>query len=174
MYQQARRVRVEYFRFTCHRLLGTMPKTAAVKSRLFVFKHAQERVLVYRPTSYKVNLLYTDRCPQAHTRHHQLAIDAACKEFQALSKERVILQTNELDICAGQYVNVTDETWNEVVDSVNSLLVVELPQNDMAPPQDITLVRSSTSTTTTRIVKQGMSLSNLSFPATITSCRHRR
>jgi len=53
------------------------------------------------------------------------------------------LQTKELDICAGYYVDITDETWEDAVGSITSLEVLELPQNHMVPePQNKALVEA--------------------------------
>jgi len=104
-----------------------MPKGAAEKS--------QTRTTTCTTVQRHIRCYSDPLSSSSHIRRHQLANDAACKEFQALSKERVILQTNELDIGIRQYIKITDETWNEVeseVVFVKSLLVVEL----MAPPQE--------------------------------------
>jgi hypothetical protein len=40
----------------------------------------------------------------------------------------VVLQTKELDICDGQYVEITDDIWENIVAHITSLEVAVLPQ----------------------------------------------
>jgi hypothetical protein len=50
-------------------------------------------------------------------------LDSVCKYFSRISRQAVKLQTNKLDICDGHNVDITAEAWNDVV---NVLTVVEV------------------------------------------------
>lgn len=54
---------------------------------------------------------------------YDLMLDSVCKYFSGISRLAVTLQTNKLDICDGHYVDITAEAWNDVI---NLLTVVEV------------------------------------------------
>jgi hypothetical protein len=64
----------------------------------------------------------------------QLATDVACKYFRDLSRDLVFLQTKELEISGGYYVDITEESWADVIELISQVEVTEeLPQTPMAP-----------------------------------------
>ncbi|KAG2128678.1 uncharacterized protein EDB93DRAFT_1214362 [Suillus bovinus] len=73
--------------------------------KLFALKHGQKRVMVNRYKSYK------------------LMLDSACRHFPTIPRDAMTFQTDQLDICEGQLVDVTPETWDKVIDSITSLEV---------------------------------------------------
>ncbi|KAG1736357.1 hypothetical protein EDB19DRAFT_1721864 [Suillus lakei] len=78
---------------------------AKQRSNLLVLKHGQKRVMVTRDKSYK------------------LMLDSARKHFPGIPRNAMTLQTNQLDICEGHYVDITAETWDKVIDLVTSVEV---------------------------------------------------
>ncbi|KAG2037000.1 hypothetical protein BDR03DRAFT_920623 [Suillus americanus] len=75
------------------------------KSQLLVLKRGQNRVMVKRHRS------------------HNLMLDAAYKYFPGNPRDVVTLQTNELDVCEGHYVDITAEIWDDVIDLLNVIEV---------------------------------------------------
>ncbi|KAG2104640.1 uncharacterized protein F5147DRAFT_638220 [Suillus discolor] len=86
--------------------------------KLLVLKHGQKRVMVNRHKSYNVML------------------DNACKHFPTIPRNAMTFQTNQLDICEGQLVDITAETWDNVIESLTSVEVTraELPLSIALPP----------------------------------------
>ncbi|KAG1742154.1 hypothetical protein EDB19DRAFT_674692 [Suillus lakei] len=82
-------------------------------SQLLVLKHGPKRVLVKRQRSYN------------------LMLDSACKHFPSIPRDVVTLQTNQLDICDGHYVDITAEIWDDVIDL---LTFVEVTHTEMTLP----------------------------------------
>ncbi|KAG1771172.1 hypothetical protein EV702DRAFT_1034180 [Suillus placidus] len=98
-------------------------------------KHGQKRVMVKRQKSYN------------------LMLDSACKHFPSIPRDVVTLQTNQLDVCNGHYVDITAEIWDDVINLLNFVKVtrraemtlpvplpldaqtVSLPDNQSAPSQ---------------------------------------
>ncbi|KAG2128624.1 uncharacterized protein EDB93DRAFT_1184327 [Suillus bovinus] len=81
-------------------------KTATVEVKhnpqpVLILKHGQKRVMVKRQRSYN------------------LMLDTACKYFPGIPKDMITLQTNQLDVCGGCYVDITPEVWDDVVDLLN-------------------------------------------------------
>ncbi|KAG1875368.1 hypothetical protein DFJ58DRAFT_909910 [Suillus subalutaceus] len=85
--------------------------------------------------------------------YHKLMLDSVCKHFPSIPRDVVMLQTNQVDACDGHYVDITAETWNDVVDFLNVVEVtrraemplpvplpldagaISLPENQSAPSQ---------------------------------------
>ncbi|KAG1841991.1 hypothetical protein C8R48DRAFT_643701 [Suillus tomentosus] len=108
-----------------------MPKVSRKKAgadvtkpipKLLVLKHGQKRVMVNRHKSYNVML------------------DNACKHFPTIPRNAMTFQTNQLDICEGQLVNITAETWDKVIESLTSVEVTraESPLPIPLPPSGST------------------------------------
>ncbi|KAG1812600.1 uncharacterized protein BJ212DRAFT_1483207 [Suillus subaureus] len=87
-------------------------------SPLLVLKHGQKRVVVKRQRSY------------------DLMLDSACKHFPSIPRDVVTLQTNQLDVCDGHFVDITAETWDEIIDLVT---FVEVTRAEMALPVPLPL-----------------------------------
>ncbi|KAG2036991.1 hypothetical protein BDR03DRAFT_958227, partial [Suillus americanus] len=66
-----------------------------------VLKNGQNRVMVKRQSSYN------------------LMLDTACQHFPSIPRYMVKLQTNRLDVCEGQYVDITADIWDDVIDLLN-------------------------------------------------------
>ncbi|KAG2113793.1 uncharacterized protein F5147DRAFT_787794 [Suillus discolor] len=81
--------------------------------QLLVLKYGQKRVMVRRQRSYN------------------LMLDTACKYFPGIPSDLITLQTNQLDICYGYYVDITAEIWEDVVDLLN---VVEVTRAQITLP----------------------------------------
>jgi hypothetical protein len=58
-------------------------------------------------------------------------LDSACKHFPNIPRNVVTLQTNQLDICDGHFVDITAEIWDDVIDL---LTVVEVTRAEMKSP----------------------------------------
>ncbi|KAG1851691.1 hypothetical protein F4604DRAFT_1306031 [Suillus subluteus] len=80
-------------------------------SPLLVLKRGQKRVVVKRQRSYN------------------LMLDSACEHFPSIPRNVVTLQTNQLDVCDGHFVDITAETWGEIIDLVTFVEVTraEMP-----------------------------------------------
>ncbi|KAG1844196.1 hypothetical protein DFJ58DRAFT_31147 [Suillus subalutaceus] len=80
-------------------------------SPLLVLKRGQKRVVVKRQRSYN------------------LMLDSACEHFPSIPRDVVTLQTNQLDVCDGHFVDITAETWGEIIDLVTFVEVTraEMP-----------------------------------------------
>ncbi|KAG2067784.1 hypothetical protein BDR04DRAFT_1144194 [Suillus decipiens] len=88
-------------------------------SQLLVLKHGQKRVIVKRQ------------------RHHKLMVNSVCKHFPSILRDAVTLQTNQLDICDGHYVDITAEIWDDVIDLLH---VVEVTRcEEMTSPVPLPL-----------------------------------
>ncbi|KAG1771170.1 hypothetical protein EV702DRAFT_1202059 [Suillus placidus] len=61
---------------------------------------------------------------------YNLMLDSACKHFPNIPRDLVTLQTNQLDVCGGYYVDITAEIWDDVVDLLN---VVEVTRAETLP-----------------------------------------
>ncbi|KAG2079242.1 hypothetical protein BDR04DRAFT_1063848 [Suillus decipiens] len=75
-------------------------------SQLLVLKHDQKRVMVKRQRSYNDML------------------NSVCKHFPSIPRDVVTLQTNQLDICDGHYVDITAEIWDDIIDSLHIVEVI--------------------------------------------------
>ncbi|KAG1851696.1 hypothetical protein F4604DRAFT_1686834 [Suillus subluteus] len=94
-------------------------------SQLLVLKHGQNRVMVKR------------------RRYYKLMLESACKCFPGILRDVVTLQTNELDVCEGHYVNITAEIWDDVIDLLNVIEVTRC--EEMTSPVPLPLgVRHAT------------------------------
>ncbi|KAG0706640.1 hypothetical protein DFH29DRAFT_900603 [Suillus ampliporus] len=60
---------------------------------------------------------------------YKVMLDAAHKYFPSIPRDAVTLQTNQLDICDGHSVDITSETWDDVIDSITFVEVIraEIP-----------------------------------------------
>jgi hypothetical protein len=94
---------------------GSVWRTTNAKQNLqvLVLKHGQKRVMVKRQRSY------------------DLVLDSVCKHFPSIPRDMITLQTNQLDVCDGYYVDITAEIWNDIVDSLN---VVEVTRAETTLP----------------------------------------
>ncbi|KAG2136981.1 uncharacterized protein EDB93DRAFT_1253836 [Suillus bovinus] len=43
-------------------------------------------------------------------------LDSVCRHFPHIRRDKVALETNQLDICDGHYVHITAEVWNDVIE----------------------------------------------------------
>ncbi|KIK35889.1 hypothetical protein CY34DRAFT_811814 [Suillus luteus UH-Slu-Lm8-n1] len=66
--------------------------------RRLVLKHGQKVVMVKRQRSY------------------DLMLDSAFKHFPSIPRDVITLQSDKLDDCDGRYVDITAETWDDVID----------------------------------------------------------
>jgi len=75
-------------------------------------------------------------------RYYKLMLDTACMYFPSIPRHVVTLQTNELDVCEGHFVDITAEIWDDVIALLNVLQVarrteatspVPLPLDARAP-----------------------------------------
>jgi hypothetical protein len=84
------------------RKTGTEEKNLSPR---LILKHGQEWVMVERQRSYNRTL------------------DSACKHFPSIPRDAVTLQTNQLDVCDGHYVDITAEIWIDVIDLLDVIEV---------------------------------------------------
>ncbi|KAG1851695.1 hypothetical protein F4604DRAFT_2045770 [Suillus subluteus] len=77
------------------------------KPQFLVLKHGHKRVMVKRKS-------------------HNLMLDTACKHFPSIPRDMITLQTNQLDVCDGHYVDITPEIWDDLIDSLH---VVEVTRH---------------------------------------------
>lgn len=98
--------------------------------QLLVLKHGQKRVMVRRQRSYNVGGTAINKSSTTH-RYDKLMLDTACKYFPGIPRDLITLQTNQLDICGGYYVDITAEIWEDVVDLLN---VVEVTRAQITLP----------------------------------------
>jgi hypothetical protein len=61
-------------------------------------------------------------------------LDSACQHFPNIPRNAVKLQTDQLDICNGHYVDITAEIWHDVV---HLLTVVEVTRGEMISPVNV-------------------------------------
>ncbi|SJL14727.1 uncharacterized protein ARMOST_18194 [Armillaria ostoyae] len=59
------------------------------------------------------------------------------KHFPHITKDSMIVQTKELDVCAGRYVSVPDDLWPEVSHRIDNIKVISRPTQ--APSQPMTV-----------------------------------
>ncbi|KAG1844203.1 hypothetical protein DFJ58DRAFT_31194 [Suillus subalutaceus] len=77
------------------------------KPQFLVLKHGHKRVMVKRQS-------------------YNLMLDTACKHFPSIPRDMIMLQTNQLDVCDGHYVDITPEIWDDLIDSLH---VVEVTRH---------------------------------------------
>lgn len=53
-------------------------------------------------------------------------LDSACNHFPSIPRDMVTLQTNQLDVCNGHYVDITAEIWDEIIDSLTFIEVTRV------------------------------------------------
>ncbi|KAG2113732.1 uncharacterized protein F5147DRAFT_650164 [Suillus discolor] len=63
--------------------------------------------------------------------YDKLILDTTCKHFPGIPRDLIALQTNQLDVCGGYYVDITAEIWEDVVDLLN---VVEVTRAQITLP----------------------------------------
>ncbi|KAG1844198.1 hypothetical protein DFJ58DRAFT_907284 [Suillus subalutaceus] len=97
---------------------GRTDSEAKQISPLLVLKHGQKRVAVKRQRSYN------------------LMLDSACKHFPSIPRDAITLQTNQLDVCDGHFVDITAEIWDEIIDL---LTFVEVTLAEMPLPVPLSL-----------------------------------
>ncbi|KAG1844202.1 hypothetical protein DFJ58DRAFT_31181 [Suillus subalutaceus] len=85
-------------------------------SQFLVLKHGQDRVMVKRQSSY------------------DLMLDTACKHFPSIPRYLVKLQTNQLDVCDGHYVDITPDIWDDVIDLLNVVEVTQRAEKTLPVP----------------------------------------
>ena len=79
----------------------------------------------------------------------QLAVDTATRHFPHISKDSLKFQTNELEICDGEYVDISPETWGDVIDLIASISIPEAKAPELSvpsvskPKQQCTLIMMS-------------------------------
>jgi hypothetical protein len=66
--------------------------------------------------------------------YHKRMLDIICKCFPCIPRDVVALQTNELDVCGGHYVDITAEIWDDVIDLLNVVEVTQRVDSEMASP----------------------------------------
>ncbi|KAK0438745.1 hypothetical protein EV421DRAFT_1906372 [Armillaria borealis] len=49
------------------------------------------------------------------------------KHFPTVPTESMVIQTNELTICEGRYVDIPEELWTEVSPSIRNIKVISRP-----------------------------------------------
>jgi hypothetical protein len=57
---------------------------------------------------------------------YKLMLDSACNHFPTIPRDMVTLQTNQLDVCNGHYVDITAEIWDEIIDSLTFIEVTRV------------------------------------------------
>ncbi|KAK0437622.1 hypothetical protein EV421DRAFT_2060249 [Armillaria borealis] len=50
------------------------------------------------------------------------------KHFPSMAKDSMIIQTNELEVCAGEYVDIADDLWPEISLWIHSIRVISRPR----------------------------------------------
>ncbi|KAG2036994.1 hypothetical protein BDR03DRAFT_897531 [Suillus americanus] len=85
-------------------------------SQFLVLKHGQIRVMVRRQSSY------------------DLMLDTACKHFPSIPRYMVKLQTNQLDVCDGYFVDITADIWDDVIDLLNVVEVTRRAEMTLPIP----------------------------------------
>ncbi|KAG1749577.1 hypothetical protein EDD22DRAFT_958005 [Suillus occidentalis] len=88
------------------------------KPQVLVLKHGQKRIMVKRQRSYN------------------LVLDVVSKHFPGIPRDVITLQTNQLDVCEGHYVDIMPEIWADVVDFLNIVEVTRAETTLPVPPLD--------------------------------------
>jgi hypothetical protein len=70
-------------------------------------------------------------------RYYKLMLDTACVHFPSIPRHLVTLQTNELDVCEGHFVDITAEIWDDVIALLNVLQVAR--RTEMTSPVPLPL-----------------------------------
>lgn len=75
------------------------------------------------------------------------ALAAVKRHFPSVSVAGVVLRTKEFDICDGEFVDITAEAWEGVVNEISSVLVVDekpsIPVTRVMPTQVISPPKKS-------------------------------
>ncbi|KAF9458386.1 hypothetical protein BDZ94DRAFT_1313345 [Collybia nuda] len=56
------------------------------------------------------------------------------KNFPSLPTESVVVQTDELSICDGRYIDIPEELWTEVCPRLRNIRVISRPKKRCEPP----------------------------------------
>ncbi|KAG1769324.1 hypothetical protein EDD22DRAFT_817525 [Suillus occidentalis] len=67
-------------------------------------------------------------------RSYNLMLDAAFKHFPSIPRNMITLQTNQIDICDGHYVDITAEIWDDIIDSLTVVEVTRATAEMTLPP----------------------------------------
>jgi hypothetical protein len=70
-------------------------------------------------------------------------LDSARKYFPNISRDAITLQTNQLDVCNGHYVDITAEMWDDVIDLLDVIEVTR--REEMTSPVPLPLDARATS-----------------------------
>jgi hypothetical protein len=70
-------------------------------------------------------------------------LDSARKYFPNISRDAITLQTNQLDVCDGHYVDITAEMWDDVIDLLDVIEVTR--REEMTSPVPLPLDARATS-----------------------------
>lgn len=70
----------------------------------------------------------------------QDAVHLACKHIHNLESSIISIQTKDLDICNGYFVEITPDSWSDAIDSLDFIEIFEAearPQPSESPPSNI-------------------------------------
>ncbi|KAG1812598.1 uncharacterized protein BJ212DRAFT_459416 [Suillus subaureus] len=88
-------------------------------------------------------------------RYYKLILDAVCNHFPSIPRHVVTMQTNELDVCEGHYVDITAEIWDDVIDLLDVVEVTRREVNEQESSKvTIKVVFPSGEIQTTRISRE--------------------
>ncbi|TFY73469.1 hypothetical protein EWM64_g10543, partial [Hericium alpestre] len=82
-------------------------KDAVARLQFFTIKHQKRMILVPRPKTY------------------QAALDLTRKHFKTLAGKEVYFETTQADIAVGQTVELTDDVWEGIIDSLATVEAFE-------------------------------------------------
>ncbi|KAK0464052.1 hypothetical protein IW261DRAFT_1524782 [Armillaria novae-zelandiae] len=98
----------------------------------------------------------TDYYPAPHSSH---------RHFRSISMESMVIQTNELNICVGRYVDIPHEVWADVGRWIHNIRVISRPSPTSTPASPSTqmqlFVRTLTGKTVTVTLPTDASVDNL-------------
>jgi hypothetical protein len=118
-----------------------MPK-ASVKATpksegsLLVLKTAKKRVIIPRPKTYAVSISdFVNRldCKLICFIISQDALASAARHYPHIALQSIILQTRDLDICAGELAEISEESWKEISTELRTVEVKESVQAHVVP-----------------------------------------
>ncbi|TFK19910.1 ubiquitin-domain-containing protein [Coprinopsis marcescibilis] len=85
------------------------PEVVSPPSNLLILEYQGKRLIIPRPATY--SLLYT-----SIPRHFPRA--------QASATQQISFQTNELPICKGDWITVSEDAWDTVIPHINTIKVI--------------------------------------------------
>ncbi|KAK0454210.1 uncharacterized protein EV420DRAFT_1645103 [Desarmillaria tabescens] len=59
--------------------------------------------------------------------HYQDLVTLLLCHFTSTSTQSIVIQTNELDICAGRYVDIPPDLWPEINPQIQNIKVISHP-----------------------------------------------